>query len=208
MIMLLSLFLSSFLCGRGGVEIRTVISHDEKSYEVKLYNESPDTVYLFDTYINPEFFDSDYIHQYECSSQTHIVSFLPLLSYVGFFPTDVFRLKEEKLVTRGQLQYHFTTIAPCESVLLSFPSSIVSHSRLIRSINQKRSSIWRNRMTFRVCKKPRVHHYDFAFAIYRDVSLLLSPDAFSDAFVDINKASQLDNAAHNYSIVRVRLNTD
>lgn len=206
--MLLSLFLSLFLCGRGDAAIRTVISHYENSIDVELYNESPDTVYLFDTYINPDFFYSDYIHQYEGSSQTHIVSFLPLLSYVGYFPTDVYRLKDEKLVTRGQLQYHFTAIAPCESAKLSFPSSIVSHSRLISSINQKRSSIWRNRMTFRVCKKPRVRHNDFAFAIYRDVSLLLSPDAFSDAFVDINKASQLDHAAHNYSIARVRVNTD
>ena len=206
--MLLSLILSSFLSGNGEADIRTVVSHDEKTIEVELYNESPDTVYLFDTYINPDFYDSDYIHQYECSSQTHIVSFLPLLSYVGYFPTDVYRLKDEKLVTRGQLQYHFIAIAPCESVLLSFPSSIVSHSRLIRKINQKRSSIWRKNMTFRVCRKPRVRHYDFAFAIYRDVSLLISEKEFSDAYVDIIKASQLDYAAHNYSIVRARLNPD
>jgi hypothetical protein len=141
-------------------------------------NNSPDTLFLFDSYLNEELYGSRYLHRYDKKAKRCKLSFLPLLPYLSPRYRDVVILGGEKIANKGQIIFHFKAIPPNETYAVSIPKDFFHSREYVDEVYPQKYSKFDRRIKFRSRKRNRCDDVLVEFAIYKSVDLLKSENAY------------------------------
>ena len=157
-------------------------------------NQANDSLYLFDSYldgtysiINEDLYGSKYLHRYDMKLKECKLSFLPILPFLSVNYTDVVVAGENKLIRKGQILYHFKPIPPQSCIQIAVPRKVFYSKEYVKEITLKDYSKFDSTIKFKDVIPKRCQRIKVEFAIYKDVSLLTSYDAFYFDELNFNK---------------------
>ena len=148
-------------------------------------NKSDDSLYLFDCYLNEisilskeNLYDTKYLHRYDEKTKQCKISFLPLLPYLSVEYVDLTVIGEKRFVRKGQIIYHFSPIPPKGKLYISIPGTFFYSKKYVKDISLKSFSIFDKRIKFDDILKKECDQIIVEFAIYKNIDLLTSIDAY------------------------------
>ena len=105
-------------CFTGRSQIRNIsVSLCEESDSVKfvLHNNTGQPLWLFDSYLDPEYgdvlFHSPYLHRFDRKTNRFKLSFLPVTPWLSLNHSDLIIRNGETIRYPGQVVYHFRKMA-------------------------------------------------------------------------------------------------
>ena len=98
---------------------------EKDSIRFNIRNNTQDTIYLFDSYITDGIYSS-YLRQYQKHTGC-ILSLLPLWPYlsVSEYLDDLIILNDSRVVRKGQIPFHATSINPMDSIVFYIHKSVL-----------------------------------------------------------------------------------
>ena len=196
MCFLLSLLLPLFAsCEQEPITVS--LAYTFQGLEITLNNTLDQDVYLFDTYLNDDLFVSKYTHLYDPQNESMIISFLPLLPYLGGMKPDVIRVGRD-IVNKGFYTYHFTTIPKQGSITFRISYEAFESKECMQYINVSDYSKFDTSIPFHAYES--ISTLDSIFielAIYNRVDLLLDDKAYWNNEIEFNTQAQ------EYVVVRI-----
>lgn len=165
------------------IETDFLLDKNDSNITIHITNNSSDTIYLFDSYIvkDPEnLWTSEYLYRYNKRSKTDIISFIPLIPYLGpCYRGDRWYFGNIRIVKSGKVLWHFQTIAPLSSIKISLPAEILSYAHKYYDINETNNNKFEKGLNFRERKiLSQSQNKIIEFAIYKEVELLLDREAY------------------------------
>lgn len=120
---LLLIFAYLFICKNIYSQIITYVDTIDSSYVFILKNNTKDTVYLFDSYLEEQYYHQKYIHRYNSEYKQCKLSFLPILSLLNggnarFSPVI---LGGHKIARWGYVAYSFKPLTPGDKMDILIP---------------------------------------------------------------------------------------
>ena len=150
----------------------------ENNFIVEISNCTSDTIYLFDSYLHPGLIKSKYLYRYNADANECRLSTLPLIPYLSVKLSDVIILGEEKIIKKYKNLYSFTSITPYSKVNLEIPIDEFNTNYGILDFDVKTKGSF-DEIDFEKVKTEKVcSDIILELAIYKDVSLLLSKQAY------------------------------
>lgn len=140
MILLFSLLLVSM-----PIEVTIESSSSVDTLLVSLKNNTNDTLFLFDSYLNEKrhYMESRYLHRFNFSNKEFKLSFWPLVTYLspdvesyGYFRFPWF-IKPDDVIRYGKIGYHFNKMAPNESLFIRIPRKVFESNEFIQDFDVK-----------------------------------------------------------------------
>lgn len=168
------------VCGvQNQTSIEGFVIKQQGYYDVFICNQTTDTIYLFSSYINDKYIHTKYIHRIDRKNKKYLISFLPLVPYLGGMQSDVVILGENKLIRRNQLDYNFIEIPPNNVLCMRINQSTLFPGEYVYDVKLKNTNKFDN-LKFKKANKNRLEKSEnyFQFALYKDISLLRSEEAF------------------------------
>ncbi len=141
-------------------------------------NTTNDTLFLFGSYLTPEFYSSKYIHKVNKKEKLYKISFLPYLPYLSHIPDDR-RYYYDRIIKEGQLKFKFIMLVPRSTYKFE-----IAYTNLFKNNEQKNNLIWdfENKKTSRfkplkfkfatANKLKSEYTLAFEFACYKQISIL------------------------------------
>ncbi len=165
------------------IETDFLLDKNDSNITIHITNNSSDTIYLFDSYIvkDPEnLWTSEYLYRYNKRSKTDIISFIPLIPYLGpCYRGDRWYFGNIRIVKSGKVLWHFQTIAPLSSIKISLPAEILSYAHKYYDINETNNNKFEKGLKFHERKiLSQSQNKIIEFAIYKEVELLLDREAY------------------------------
>lgn len=202
------IILSSFIeCdAQVGDELQYKLSLSNDTVYVTLNNNGLDTLYLFNSYLemNPEydcfgtepFWESEYLHRFDKESNQYKLSFLPIIPYLSVRFNDVAIHGKSRIVHKWQLLYGFKTLFPNDSILIRIPKLAIEQKLYVEDVPIKDYGK-NDKIRFKKIHVNPTKTISLEFALYRNVDLLRSTDAYY-----FNEAG-FDEQAKSYEIITV-----
>ncbi len=171
-------------------------------------NESSDSLYLFDSYLNEvtvllkeSVCDSiKYLHRYDKEQRQCKFSFLPFLPYLSVQCTDLVVLGEDRFIRKGQILYHFSLISPKSKLSVVIPRNAFYSKKYVKDVSLKGFSIFDKGIKFENVLPPKCGRMIVEFAIYQKIDLLISADVYYLDEVSFNEQ------ALSYEIFSISIN--
>lgn len=165
-----------FICKSIYSQIITHVDKIDSSYCFTLKNNTEDTVYLFDSYLEQQYYHEKYIHRYCWLNKQCKLSFLPILSLLsGKKIGSPMIIGGLKIARYGYVTYSFKPIAPKSNIHITIPSSAFYVKDYVRDhleITTHKTAY------FDDINKLSCETIDVEFAIYRDLGIMKIKDAF------------------------------
>lgn len=132
------------------------------SVYLNVVNTTHDTLFLFDSYF--EYANNVHLHRYAGYPTRYLLSFVPMIEYIGWRPH---RMGVDMVVNRGGLDYHFSPLLPCSSLVIHLPlNSLLTHT-FYRDFDAKKNFYYGTKF-----KKKRIvttRDITIIVAVYKDV---------------------------------------
>lgn len=103
-------------------------SYSDKKINLKLINNSSDTIYLFKSYFDDDITPSKYIYRYNKQNNTVNISFLPLIPYLYTKYSDRIIL-QDRIIKDYQTVYDFYKIPPLNEYSFSINTVDLMHQK-------------------------------------------------------------------------------
>lgn len=145
---------------------------------LKIQNITTDTLFLFNSYLNADFYTSKWLHRFSYKTKKHKLSFLPLLPYLSLHFSDKIILGENRLINKFQVLYQFKAIPPKETIIVAIPVNAFYTNEYIKDFNIKDYSIFHDRINFKAAKFKKYNSLIVELAIYKNIELLVSDSLF------------------------------
>ena len=150
--------------------ISGVYSND--SLIVTISNYSSDTLYLFDSYLRDNLYESDVLHRFDKHNKVFKTSFLPLINYLT--PKRqlcLIVLGNERLIRPNQIAYSFIEIPPFSSIKISMQKEIIFSEYYIKDFDTE-TSVKRKKLKTKYYRK-RQEPVLIEFAIYKHIDKII-----------------------------------
>ena len=115
-------------CFTGRSQTRNVsvsLSEDPDSVKFVLHNNTGQSLWLFDSYLDPKYgdvlFQSPYLHRVEKKTNRFKLSFIPITPWLSLNYSDRIVRNRETISYPGQVVYHFRKMAEKDSIEVSIP---------------------------------------------------------------------------------------
>ena len=187
-------------------ELEYKLSFSNDTVYVSLSNKGLDTLYLFNSYleINPEYdcygteplWESEYLPRFDKGANKYKLSFLPIIPYLSVRFSDVAIHGKSRIVHRWQLLYGFKTISPNDSIHIRIPKSAFEQEVYVKDIPIKQFGK-NDKISFEKKQVRQPKTISLEFALYRNVDLLRSTDAYY-----FNEAG-FDEQAKSYEVMTI-----
>ncbi|MFI3297809.1 MAG: hypothetical protein R3Y59_09340 [bacterium] len=172
---LLLIFAYLFICKNIYSQIITYVDTIDSSYVFTLKNNTKDTVYLFDSYLEELYYHQKYIHRYSRWDKQCKLSFLPMLSLLnGRGIGNTIILGGHKIARYGYVAYSFKPLAPGARMDIIIPYTAF----YIKDYVIDYWDITYNTAYFDDVEKFSCKNIVVEFAIYREIGILKTKDAF------------------------------
>lgn len=118
----------------------TLEGRDNNVLRFAINNETPDTLYFFDSYlhncINPySGYFSDFLHRYDEKAKKSRVSLLPMHFFMGTYrwkKTRLLRTLNKGIDFRAnEYVYHFSVVKPFSKLIFKIPQSVFEHANYV-----------------------------------------------------------------------------
>ena len=187
------------------------VINDEFVFEI--VNNTKDSLYLFDSYL----FDKDkristyldgkdmqrskYLHRYDKKLQQCKLSFLPLLPYLNIkYYNDRLVIAGDKVVYSGQVLYSFSPIPPQSRLQTTICKDAIYQETYVKEIYPKKLSKFDRGIKFSKDLYPKCENIIIEFALYKNINLISSLDAYYFNEFECNEQSL------SYSIITISVN--
>jgi len=167
------------------------IGEKDDNFEFELINNTQDTLYLFDSYLfdrdnriigtyldGKEMQRSIYLHRFDKKTKQCKLSFLPLLPFLSVHYTNRLILGGNKLANKGQVLYHFRTIPPNSRNKIEISKSAFYTGDYVNEVYPQKISKFEQTIKFRKSKHNRCSNVVVEFALYKNIDLLMSEQAY------------------------------
>jgi hypothetical protein len=152
------------------------IRSDSSFYVVKIYNTTADTLFLFSSYLQQQFFSSKYLHRINLNKKQYKLSFVPIIPFVFTKYSDVIATSNI-IVGDHQVVYDFIKMQPNSyyefmiPIEDAFPRGDVSEDFNPNGLNK---FDYNTKFKKIPTKKVAGNKYNrlFEFAFYKDVTTL------------------------------------
>lgn len=176
------------------------ISDNESNININILNTTPDTLYLFSSYLHEPYMQSRYLHRLDRDRKEYIVSFVPIPPFIAFGLTDVLIVGENKVVSRFQIRAEFIEIAPSAtvSVNINIDKNIFDRNTYVEWAEIRNLSKNDRNYKFNCIDDPNIDDYDtfIELAVY-DSKSWYSWDMF------YRKEQEYDRCIANYHDLKI-----
>ena len=159
----------------------SLLEENQEDYVFCLYNNTQDTIYLFDGYFEKCYdgyiYTSMYVHRYDKKSKRYKLSLLPILPELRLSGclNDRMITSKDKLIRGAQMTFTFTTIAPYDSLMVSIRTEAFQSLQYVNDIHPEKLSCFHHLLPKMKKKKlkqipPKIL---FELGIYKNVYNLL-----------------------------------
>lgn len=169
-----------FVKGANGPYYCELICEDQGMLVFEIHNESLDTAYVFDGYLQMctegFLYSSKYVHRYEKKTNTYKLSLLPILTLIApkGCMNDKILWGEKKITSVGQIPFSFIRIPPGNSIKIRILKSAFYNSIYIKSTSLDGLPYgYGGGYKAKEKKKCRPTSVVLEFAVYRQVDKLL-----------------------------------
>lgn len=167
------------------------VKYLQNGIDIRLYNNTSDTVYLFNSYIDSMFYRAKYLHHYDKRKHKHTISFLPIFPYIGVKYSDLVTLGANRLVKQNQVLYAFTEILPSKSVVIHFSNDLLKPQGFVKGIDLINIDRY-SKFKYKTLKYKNIN-IDVTvvqFAIYQNINLLNNETSFYLDEFNFNRESK------------------
>jgi len=168
------------------------IQENGNDFEFELINNTQDTLYLFDSYLQttnsylqesefaPYLYHSKYLHRFDKKEKKCKLSLLPLLPYLGFKIHSPVTLGIDKVARKFQVLYHFRAIPPNSRNKIVISKSAFYTEDYVYEVYPQQISKFERTIRFRKSKNKHKHCSSIVveFALYKSIDLLTSEKAY------------------------------
>ena len=159
----------------------TLLEEGQKDYVFSLYNNTNDSLYLFDGYFEKCYdgyiYTSMYVHRYDRKLKTYKLSLLPILPEIGINGclNDRIVNGKDKIVKCRQLAFTFTTIAPHDTLTLDVKKEAFQSLLYVNDIHPENLSCFHHMTPKMKAKKLKQLPGEifFELGVYKKVDNLL-----------------------------------
>ncbi|MCR4836465.1 MAG: hypothetical protein K5899_08810 [Bacteroidaceae bacterium] len=160
----------------------SLLEENQEDYVFCLYNNTQDTIFLFDGYFEKCYdgyiYTSMYVHRYDKKAKTYKLSLLPLLPVIRFNGclNGLWGRGRDKLVNVAQMAFTFTTIAPYDSLMLNITKEAFQSLLYVNDIHPEKLACFHCLLPKMKKKKLRriPNEIIFELGVYKEVDYLLT----------------------------------
>lgn len=180
--LLISIFIFSFVQLNGQENLYNrfsaqFIGEKDSDFVFEIINGSRDTLYLFDSYLKENLYQSKYLHRFDIKEKQCKLSLLPLLPFLSVRYSDRLILGENRIVNKWQVLYHFTAIAPNGKSIIKMNKSAFYSEDYVEEVYPQKISKF-DTIKFHKSRYGKCGTVVVEFALYKNVNLLISKDAY------------------------------
>ena len=194
---------SSLLTGEAKYpdSVFAAINNDTGYYYIKVFNTTSDTIFLFSSYLQQQFFNSKYLHRGNPKNKEYKISFLPIIPYLFTKYSDV--IATSNIIVRSQqVVYDFIKMQPDSYFEVSVPiKDAFKIDKGISDFNPKSMNKFDYKTKFKTIDLKKYHDKNyklfFELAWYKNVSILCRQ---LDYYLNEN---EFNTQAKNFTILRV-----
>ena len=205
------IILICFSCLTGQSQTRSIsISLSEEADSVKFvfYNPSEHHLWLFDSYLDPQYgkvlFQSPYLHRVEQKNNRFKLSFLPVTPWLSVRYSDLIRRNEKTICSPGQVIYHFRQISGNDSVTIAIPKEAFFSEEYVidKPLVRYHSYDSARRVKFRTTTdRPQLPFRTVEFAVYRSLEGINESNYYYNEGI-------FDDVVNGYDILAVTIRID
>jgi hypothetical protein len=153
------------------------IGEKDNNFKFEIINNSIDTLYLFDSYLNENLYQSKYLHRFDVQKKQCKLSLLPLLPFLSVRYSDLVILGENKVANKWQVLYHFKAIPPNGGHTIVISKSAFYSEDYVKEVYPQKISKF-DTIKFRKSKHKKCSTVIVEFALYKNIDLLISENAY------------------------------
>ena len=130
----------------------SLLKETQEDYVFCLYNNTRDSIYLFDGYFEKCYdgyiYTSIYVHRYDKTAKTYKLSLLPILPELRLSGcvNDRMITSRDKLVRSAQMTFTFTIIAPHDSFIVNIKKEAFQSLFYVDDIHPEKLSCFHHRL--------------------------------------------------------------
>ena len=177
------------------------IKYNKNQLNVDLFNNTKDTIFLFNSYFEKDISLSKYIYRYNKKEKKVKISFLPLIPFLYTKYSDKF-IVEDRIIKEYQTVYNFYKIPPFYHYTFNIDIvDLKNKKKYIKEIKIEDLNKFEKIKKFKkatLCKNSKVDYF-VEFAYYKNISLLCKKNAYFLEELEFN------SQAKNYKIIKVPL---
>ena len=171
-----------------------VVKVDSNHYSIKIYNTTEDTFYLFSSYIEDQFLNSEYLKRVDFVKKQYKISFAPFIPFLSTERSDNVVITNSILKV-NQIVYDFIRLTPNTYYELHIKiKDAFILSKALKEFRPQNLNKFDFKAKFKkvIANKDVVENYKkyFEFAIYKNVSLLCQKWDYYLKEVDFNKQAK------------------
>jgi len=165
--------------------------------EVKIFNNSGNSVYLFSSYFDENLYQSWFLHRYNNKTNERILSFLPIPYYMSFKRSDLVVVGEKRVITQFQVIYEFEELAPESYITILIPKESFN-SNYVRNYDPKEMNKI-SKPRFKIINKTLDDSFrKIEFAVYDKINWFNSQSYYYDEY-------NFDKNSKDYQIISVTI---
>jgi len=162
----------------------TMYSEEVTGLVVTIINTTKDTLYVFNSYLQPSLLSSKYLHRINSKDKLYKISFLPLVPYMFTKYSDV--ITDEPIVGNHQIVYDFFKLLPSTSqeIKMSYDNLFKrkgSAKNVSMDYDVKTLHKYSKGLPQKFCTAGKLkgkYNLQIEFAVYKSVSLLCEESAY------------------------------
>ena len=158
---------------------------DTVGMTVTIVNTTKDTLYIFDSYLHPQFLGSKYLHRIDLNSKRYKLSLLPIVPHVFTKYSDNAIVSDQAIIGNHQIVYDFIKLPPgCYKQMVFKFDDIFRYKDSNNNVSVDYNVKLLNKNSKVPVKffttKGLTGKYDFffEFAVYKKISLLCTQAAY------------------------------
>lgn len=177
-------------------KVYAITGYDTNNIIVSIINPTKDTLFLFNSYLQPQFYASQHLHRVDLKERIYKISFLPLVS--NLFVKYADNITDDLIIGQNQVVYDFIKLPPDSKADIR-----IDDEHLLSYTNQKNnvSDDYNVKKLHKYSKTPPTKFRtinilktnfktEFEFALYKSVSLLCNQAAFYTKEYEFDKQSK------------------
>src|ERR1700741_5294410 len=157
---------------------------DSLGINIRIYNTTKETLYIFNSYIQNHTVSSKYLHRIDKKNGLYKVSFLPLVPYLSTKYSDI--ISDNPVVANQQVVYDFFKLPPYskQEVYLSYPDLFKNKNyknNVMKDFDVKTLHKYAKKLPqkfYTTAKLNGKYTLQFEFAVYKNVNLVCNQSAY------------------------------
>ncbi|MDH6310475.1 hypothetical protein M2451_004019 [Dysgonomonas sp. PFB1-18] len=187
--------------------ISILVNTNKDVFEFELINNTSDSLYLFDSYLNEnafsdieQLYNARYLHRFDRKENQCKLSFLPLIPYLSVERNDLYIIGENRLIRKGQILYSFKSILPHSKLCIKIPKESFYQEKYIKEVDTKKMSKFDKKMKIKNIDGVKCDNIVVEFAVYKNINIINNFEAYYYNEFEFNEQ------VLSYSIISVLIN--